>query len=126
MDEKLKKIREEAAKKYIEKKKEVIPEKKNLVKKSEYSYLKYIFHKTDDNYFINVNGNRTRIVECKIRLYDEIKSLSEFGKTFNEAYVRTIEDKYYKINENTFVMKFLDIDNYVDNIPTDKIVMKLI
>ena len=114
MDDQLKKIREEASLMY-NKSKMLEKERIDKVKSTNViPCVKYLFHKTDDQYFVNINGNILKIEDCRLKLYGDIRSLSEFGKTFDSAYVKTINGEYYKINEKTFIVSFLDIKYYMN------------
>ena len=50
----------------------------------------------------------------KLKLYGEIRQLSEFGKSFNAAYIKTIDGVVYKINDKTFLLPFSQIHYYKD------------
>ena len=85
MDEQLKSIRQLAANKY-NKDKNVIKEKR-VDYFNNISRLSFIFSK-EDKYYININNEYIKLEDnCHLKLYDKPRSLSEFGKSFNIAYV---------------------------------------
>ncbi len=80
-----------------------------------------IYVKNPDGYFIYVNNEIIKIEELIYELWlcqgamgiGRNKPLSEFGKTINSGYIKTIktdktpEETVYKINDETFIIPFL-------------------
>ena len=112
MDEQLIELRKLAANKYNK--------DKNIIKEKRVDYfnniprLSYIFIK-EDKYYININNEYIKLEDnCHLKLYDKPRSLSEFGKSFNIAYVKTVTGVTYIINEKTFLLPFAEIKHYRD------------
>lgn len=111
--EQLSAIRKAAAEKYANRK--VIP--KPVIMKGpspSIPVINYIFNKLDC-YYILINDKIVKLEETVRPLgpYSSDKHcVSEFGKSVNEGYVKTVNVDIMYINNSTYLLPFSDIKNY--------------
>ena len=113
MMEELQNIRKLLADKY--KKGKSTPNTGGEIKKTPTDIIKVVNHiylKSDENYYIVLNNVITRIHGMVFdRTYGMSgKPLSEFGKTVEYGYIKTIEnDQIFKVGDSTFILPFTQI-----------------
>lgn len=112
MDNQLKLIREQAAAKYSKIKIEHKSKGSNIL--SSIKKVNYLFVK-NESYYVHIDGKIIKLEdECKLKLYTEPRSLSEFGKSFDEAYIKTVEGNVLKVDQKTYLLPFTEINYYKD------------
>jgi len=108
-------IRKAAAEKYSIKKNEPViapPKKEGLG--SQIPVVSYIYCKNPSGYFVYTKG----VQKIEDLIYDhpfcalglgKNRPISEFGKSVNSGYIKTITGNIYRINDKTFLIPFTQL-----------------